>query len=73
MPKLEMNKNIPNMLGQISTILAVSNINIVEMLNKSKGDYACTIIDVSQEPEEDLIKTISNIDGIVKVRSIKIG
>ena len=42
-----MNKNIPNMLGQVSTVLAKANINIVEMLNKSKGGYACTIIDLS--------------------------
>ena len=63
-----MNKNIPNMVGQVSTILAKANINIAEMLNKSKGDYACTIIDISDKPDDDTIKTISNIAGVVKVR-----
>ncbi|MCK5245569.1 3-phosphoglycerate dehydrogenase, partial [Candidatus Bipolaricaulota bacterium] len=65
-----MNKNIPNMVGQISTILAKADINIVEMLNKSKSDYAYNIIDVSNEPTEDMIKTIYGIEGVVKVRMI---
>lgn len=65
-----MNKNIPNMVGQISTILADNTINIVEMLNKSKGDYACTIIDVSDKPTEATVKAIEGIDGVVKVRAL---
>lgn len=65
---LVMNKNIPNMVGQISTKLAQGNINIVEMINKSKGDYAYNIIDVSDEPGEDLIKSMYEIEGVVKVR-----
>jgi D-3-phosphoglycerate dehydrogenase len=67
-----MNKNIPNMVGQVSTILAKANINIVEMLNKSKGDYACTVIDVSSEPSKEMIKTIASINGVVKVRVINL-
>ncbi len=63
-----MNKNIPNMVGQVSTILAEANINILEMLNKSKGDYACTIIDVSSQPPKDMVKNICQIKGVVKVR-----
>ncbi|MBN2484011.1 MAG: phosphoglycerate dehydrogenase [Candidatus Omnitrophica bacterium] len=63
-----MNKNIPNMVGQVSTILAKSNINITEMLNKSRGNYACTIIDVSDRPDEKIVKSISSIEGVVKVR-----
>ncbi|MBU1113359.1 MAG: phosphoglycerate dehydrogenase, partial [Candidatus Omnitrophica bacterium] len=63
-----MNKNIPNMVGQVSTILAKANVNIVEMLNKSKGDYACTIIDASSQPSSEMIKTIAKISGVVKVR-----
>lgn len=65
-----MNKNIPNMVGQISRVLAEADINIVEMLNKSKGHYACTIIDVSQPPAEGMIKAISDIDGVLKVRML---
>ncbi|MFP4473806.1 MAG: phosphoglycerate dehydrogenase [Candidatus Omnitrophota bacterium] len=67
-----MNKNIPNMVGQISTILAKGNINIVEMINKSKGDYACTVIDASDQPTEDVIKEIMGIDGVVKVRALNL-
>ena len=58
------------MVGQISTILAKSKINIVEMLNKSKGDYACTIIDASDKLTDDIITAIANIEGVVKVRSL---
>jgi len=67
-----MNKNIPNMVGQVSTILAKAEINIVEMLNKSKGDYACTIIDVSDQPTADMVKELSNIKGVVKVRVLNL-
>ncbi|MBD3379615.1 MAG: 3-phosphoglycerate dehydrogenase [Candidatus Omnitrophica bacterium] len=69
---LVMNRNIPNMVGQISAILAKSDINIVEMLNKSKKDYAYTIIDVEQEPKEALVEEICGIEGVVKVRSLKL-
>jgi D-3-phosphoglycerate dehydrogenase / 2-oxoglutarate reductase len=65
-----MNRNIPNMVGQISTILAAAGMNIVEMLNKSRGEYAYNIIDISSEPGQDLIKAIYDIKGIVKVRVI---
>ncbi|MDP8298759.1 MAG: phosphoglycerate dehydrogenase [Candidatus Tantalella remota] len=67
---LVMNKNIPNMVGQISAILAKADINILEMLNKSKNDYAYTIIDVEPQPDEKLIEKIYSIEGVVKVRSL---
>lgn len=65
-----MNKNIPNMVGQVSTILAKANINIVEMLNKSKGDYACTIIDASNQSTGEIIKALGDIKGVGKVRAL---
>jgi len=65
---LVMNKNIPNMVGQISTILARADINIDEMLNKSKADYAYNIIDISSPLTDKTIEAINNIDGVVKVR-----
>ena len=67
-----MNKNIPNMVGQVSTILAEANINITEMLNKSKENYACTIIDMSNQPTEDMVGTINKIEGVVKVRVLQL-
>ncbi len=63
-----MHRNVPNMVGQISTVLAKEDINITEMLNKSKGDYACSIIDVANQPSEKAIKTIYATQGVVKVR-----
>ncbi len=69
---LIMNKNIPNMVGQISSILADANINIVEMLNKSKGDYACNLIDISSKPTDKIIKSIYGIEGVLKVRSLNL-
>jgi len=67
-----MNKNIPNMVGQISSILANADINIAEMLNKSKGDYAYNMIDVSSEPTEKIIKALYGIKGVVKVRVLNL-
>jgi D-3-phosphoglycerate dehydrogenase len=66
-----MNQNVPNMVGQISAALAKENINIAEMLNRSKGDFACTIIDLGSEPSEKAIHAIHKINGVVKVRLLK--
>ena len=60
-------KNIPNMIGQISKYFAEKNVNIENMINKGRGDYAYTMVDVDHEPSE---KDIS-FDGIVWVRIIK--
>lgn len=65
---LVMNKNIPNMVGQISTILAGENINITEMINKSKGDYAYTMLDVATEPSKKATDALSSIEGVIRVR-----
>jgi D-3-phosphoglycerate dehydrogenase len=67
-----MNQNVPNMVGQISTVLANENMNITEMLNKSKGDYACSIIDVADEPPQKAIDAIYAIEGVVKVRLLNL-
>ena len=60
-------KNIPNMIGQISKYFAEKNVNIENMINKGRGDYAYTMVDVDHEPSE---KDIS-FDGIIWVRIIK--
>jgi len=67
-----LNKNIPNMVGQISTVLAGAGINIVEMINKSKGDNAYTMIDIEQKPTDDLIRGICQIEGVLKVRALNL-
>src|SRR5690554_6225027 len=63
-------KNIPNMVGQITSLLASRNINIAHMMNKSKGNVAYTIIDIDNGAPEDLFKHLDDIDGVIKVRLI---
>lgn len=63
-------KNIPNMLGQMSSFFASKNINISNMLNKSKGDNAYTILDVDEHPGDNVIEAFTAIDGILGVRII---
>ncbi|NKC14609.1 MAG: 3-phosphoglycerate dehydrogenase [Gammaproteobacteria bacterium] len=60
--------NKPNMLGQISTALAEAELNIVDMLNKSRGTLAYTLIDLENTVCADLIRRIEAIDGVMKVR-----
>jgi D-3-phosphoglycerate dehydrogenase len=64
-------KNIPNMIGQYTSKLAQFNINISDMINKSKGEYAYTIIDTESAVTEEVAKELSSIDGVLKVRIVK--
>lgn len=67
------NNNIPNMVGQITTVLAGSKINITDLLNKSRGDVAYNIIDVDGDITDDHLKAIRQIEGVIMTRLIKIG
>ena len=62
------NKNVPNMVGQVTTKLAEAKINIGDLLNKSKGDLAYTLIDIEGEVNQNLIDSLSAIDGVLRVR-----
>ncbi len=62
------NSNVPNMVGQISTALADAGLNIVDMLNKSKGDIAYTLVDVEGDAADVLVERIKAIDGVLSVR-----
>ncbi len=64
------NSNVPNMVGQISTILGGSNINIIDMINKSRDEVAYTLVDIATAPPQAAIEAISKINGILKVRVI---
>ncbi|UCE88710.1 MAG: phosphoglycerate dehydrogenase [Pseudomonadota bacterium] len=64
------NSNVPNMLGQISTAAANAGLNIIDMLNKSRGDLAYTLIDVDKPVGEALIASMHAIDGVLAVRAI---
>ncbi len=63
-------KNIPNMVGQISTIIANSNTNIVDMLNKSRDEVAYTLADIDSDVSTTLIDNLEKIDGVLTVRGI---
>ncbi len=67
------NSNVPNMLGQISTDLADVELNILDMLNKSRGEVAVTLIDVDREPPEETVRKIGSIDGVLSVRCLGCG
>ncbi len=64
------NKNIPNMIGQITPVLAGAGINISEFLNRSQGDNAYNIIDVDNDVNADVIQKLQNIEGVTMVRLI---
>ncbi len=64
------NSNVPNMVGQISTAMADAGLNIIDLLNKSKGDLAYTLADVDKEIPQDVVDKIASIDGVLAVRSI---
>lgn len=64
------NKNVTNMLGSITTILAEHEINVVDLLNKSRNDIAYNLIDVEQQPSPAVLKQLSEIDGVISVRLI---
>jgi len=69
------NKNIPNMVGQISSGLAKYFINIEDILNRSRGNYAYTVIDIAETDQavlDEVVEKIKKIDGIVNVRVIRI-
>ncbi|OOB77578.1 MAG: 3-phosphoglycerate dehydrogenase [Epulopiscium sp. Nuni2H_MBin003] len=63
-------KNIPKMVGSITNILANEDINIDNMVNKSKGDIAYTIVDIDSKDAHTLIPQLENISGMIKVRLI---
>ncbi len=62
------NSNVPNMVGQISTMLAEAGLNISDLLNKSRGDVAYTLVDVEGDLPPDLPGRIKGIDGVLSAR-----
>lgn len=64
-------KNIPNILSQISSVISSQGINMANMINKSKGDFAYTMIDCDSVVTDEATKVISAIDGVIRVRVIK--
>jgi len=64
------NRNVPKMLGQILAVLADQNINVLDMINKSREDIAYNLIDLESEPSADSLAAIAAIDNVIKVTLI---
>ena len=65
-----LHKNIPSMITKFTTVLSSYNVNIEEMVNKSRGDYAYSVFDIDTEITEEMKKALEEIDGVLKVRAI---
>lgn len=64
-------RNIPNMIGQFTKIIAEDGINISDMINKSKGDYAYSLFDVDKQVTKELVEQLKAVGGVLKIRVIK--
>lgn len=64
------NQNVPGMLGQILSILAERDINVIDMLNKSRSDVAYNLIDIEGQPSVETLRDIKSIEHVIKVWSI---
>lgn len=64
-------KNVHSMLSKFTSVFAKEGINIENMVNKSRGDYAYTIFDICSVATDEIVKDLEGIDGVIKVRIIK--
>ena len=64
------NQNVPNIVGQISTVLGAAGLNIVDLFNKSRGDYASTLVDIQTVAPPEILEHIRAIEGVLSVRVI---
>ena len=58
------------MITKFTTVLSSYNVNIEEMINKSRGDYAYSVFDIDMEVTEEMKKALEEIEGVLKVRAI---
>ena len=66
-----LHRNIPNTLSRFTGAVAAENINISDLMNRSRGEYACTILDLDTVPSEQVIETLRKMDGVLRVRKIR--
>jgi D-3-phosphoglycerate dehydrogenase / 2-oxoglutarate reductase len=64
------NSNVPNMVGQISTCLASAGLNIADLLNKSRGEFAYTLIDADGAIGTELLERLRRIEGVLSARIV---
>ena len=68
---LLLHRNVKGMISSYTSILGDANINISDMTNKSRGDYACTLLDVDAPVTKEVEEKLQTLDGVLKVRIIK--
>ena len=66
-----LHRNIPNSLGRFTAAIAADNINIDGLMNKSRGEYAYTMLDFDQHPSDEVVEHLKQVEGVLKVRVIK--
>ena len=66
-----LHRNIPNTLSQFTTVMAKANINISDMLNRSRGEYAYTMLDLDHPAPADVVEQFMKIDGVLRARVIR--
>ena len=66
-----LHRNIPNSLGRFTSAIAGDNVNIDGLMNKSRGEYAYTMLDLDQHPSQAVVDHLKEIDGVLRVRVIK--
>lgn len=64
------NRNVPKILGHILSVLADENINVIDMLNKSRSDIAYNLIDIEDVPDNSVLEKMRNVEGVINVRLI---
>ena len=66
-----LHKNVPNMLSRFTTIVAEDGINISDLVNRSRGDYAYTMLDLDSPTNAEFVEDLKNVEGVIRVRVIK--
>ena len=66
-----LHRNIPNTLSRFTGAVAAENLNISDLMNRSRGEYACTILDLDAAAPDSVIENLSKMDGVLRVRKIK--
>ncbi len=66
-----LHRNVPNTISRFTAVLADNNMNISDMLNRSKGDYACTMVDLDEPTPKNVAEALSELDVVLKVRVIR--
>ena len=66
-----LHRNIPNSLGRFTSAIAADNVNIAGLMNKSRGEYAYTMLDLDQHPSQEVVDHLKQIEGVLRVRVIK--